>query len=74
MRWKPNTRTAVKQPENHLSPRSEKHPSVQILQALALLALYFLAVGISALHERHVRRRVAATDVPDAHGLPSGSQ
>ncbi len=49
-------------------------PIPMILQALALLALYFLAVGISALHERHVRRRVAATDVPDAHGLPSGSQ
>ncbi len=30
-----------------------------IVQALILLALYFLAIGISALHERHVTHRAA---------------
>lgn len=41
-------------------------PVPMILQALALLALYFLAIGISALHERHIRRR---TPTPLAPGL-----
>lgn len=34
-------------------------PVPMILQALALLALYFLAVGVTALHERSLRRRLA---------------
>lgn len=36
-------------------------PVPMILQALALLALYFLAIGVSALHERHLGRQQLRT-------------
>ncbi|MCI1788755.1 MAG: twin-arginine translocase subunit TatC [Actinomyces sp.] len=38
------------------------NPIPMIIQALAIVALYFLAVGISALHDRRRARRTAAAE------------